>query len=236
MTGTMPSEHIQFLVAGYVLGDLDADEATELERLMQHDPAIAQEVAQMQIALERSYGSPEAQPPAQLRAAILEAATPRKLRSLPLSRALNVAAAVLIIALGFNNYRLWQLLQTSQAQVATLTYSLRATSTNQATATLAVDPKTLNASLQVNGLPPLPEGKVYALWTVVEPNAPFTVDAKGAILTQAFTVNAQGNVEQKISVPPVFRSQTLVTKVAITVEDATAPQKHEGSPILITSL
>ena len=48
------SEHLQLLIAGYVLGDLDLNEATEFEQILTADPAIAAEVAQMQQALELS--------------------------------------------------------------------------------------------------------------------------------------------------------------------------------------
>jgi anti-sigma-K factor RskA len=239
---TMPSEHIQLLIAGYVLGDLDPDEAAEFERLINTDPTIAQEIAQMQTALELAHATPEVNPPTHLRAKILSSTPtePRSRLSFSWTKALNLAAAALIIALSINNYRLWRTVQASQPEVqrlAPLTYSLQTTAgSNQASATLAVDPNRLKASLQVNGLPPLPEGKVYALWTVLEPGAPFTADSKGAILTQAFQVDPQGNAVQDISVPHVFRSKEFVTKVAITIEDARSPQKHEGTPILITSL
>jgi anti-sigma-K factor RskA len=239
MAGTMPSEHLQLLIAGYVLGDLDPDEAIELERLMQTDPSIAEEIAEMQSTLEVSFSTPDVAPPAHLRTAVLarsDRAFPR--RRLSISQMLNVAAAAAIAILGISNYRLWQTLQMSQTEVqrlATLNYSLQSAA-NQGSATLAVDPNRLEASLQVKGLPSLPPGKVYALWTVLEPTAPFTVDAKGAILTDVFQVDAQGNAVQTVSVPHVFRSKEFVTKVAITVEDAVSPQKHEGKPILITSL
>ncbi len=153
----------------------------------------------MQTALEVTHVPPEVNPPTHLRTAILSAGAaqanpqprilPRRTRSFSWSQAMNVAAAALIIALGINNYRLQRTLQATET-----------------------------ASLRVSGLPPLPEGKVYTLWTVVEPNAPFTVDSKGAILTDAFVVDEQENAIQRISVPPVFRNQKFVTKVAITIE------------------
>jgi hypothetical protein len=215
---------------------------------MRDDPAIAEEMAQMQKALEVSYVPPEVNPPTHLRAAILEASTAqsssrpraqtRRTKPFSWGRVMNVAAAALIIGLSINNYRLWRALQASETEVqrlATLTYSLQATAgANQGSATLAVDPNRLEALLQVRGLPPLAEGKVYVLWTVLEPGAPFTVDDKGAILTNAFTVDAQGSAVQEIPVPPAFRNQELVTKVAITVEDAASPHNHKGTPILIT--
>lgn len=245
----MSSEHLQLLIAGYVLGDLDSDEAAEFEQFLADHPAIAEEVSQMQKALELSY-VPEVQPPAHLRSAVLnayesattlETAPARKSsRSFSFSNAMNVAAAVAIVVLSINNYRLWRTLQASQTEtqrLAALTYSLQGTkAANTASATVAVDPNSLEAVLTVKNLPPLPRGKVYVLWTVLKQDAPFTTDSKSAILTEVFNVDVQGNVSQSIVVPKVFRSQGLVSKVAVTVEDAASPQSHRGAPVMITSL
>lgn len=250
----MSSEHLQLLIAGYVLGNLDQEEAAEFERLSAENSAIAEEVTRMQQALELSYALPEANPPDHLRSALLDAhvqqktldsAPPSAARTLsrrrfPWSRAMNVAAAVLIVALGISNYRLRQTLQESRTEtqrLAALTYSLQSTEeANAASATVAVNPNNLEAVLEVKNLPPLPPGKVYVLWTVPKQDAPFTTDSKGAILTEVFTVDAEGNVSQSIIVPKIYRSEELVSKVAITVENAASPQRHEGTPVMITGL
>jgi anti-sigma-K factor RskA len=256
-----PSEHVQLMLAGYVLGDLDPDEATEFEQLLARDPAIAQEVAQMQQALELSYAPAELPPPAHLRSAIMAAqvaempptrssrpATKSNRVSFPWTSAMGAAAAVLIVVLGVNNYQLRQALQTAQTSPSDsptldsltsdlLTYVLERTeAVEDASATVVVNPETLEADLAIQNLPPLPPEKVYVLWTVLEQGAPFTTDDKAAILTEVLDVDAQGNVSQTIAVPSVYRSQELVSRVAITVEDAAAPQRHEGAPVMITSL
>ncbi len=263
MLWSMSSEHLQLLIAGYVLGDLDPDEAAEFEQLLQEHPTIADEVTQLQAALELSYGLPDLDPPSHLRSAILNAQVDqiqpirqteaidiapapdraiKTLRRSPVfwSRALNLAAAALIVVLGVNNYRLRQTLQASQTETQRLTalnYSLKSTEpTNPASATVVINPNSLEAVLTVKDLPPLPPGKVYVLWTLLKQDAPYTTDSKGAILTQAFNVDAQGRVAQPIVVPIAFRSQALVSKVAVTIEDAAAPQKHQGTPILVNSL
>lgn len=260
MARSMPSEyseHLQLMIAGYVLGDLDADEVVEFEQLLATDPAIADEVAQMQNALETAYAPAEVSPPSHLRSAIMAAqaaemvqaaetnswrssrsATTRSARRFSWSQAMGAAAAVVIVALGINNYQLRRALQATQAETPsrTLTYVLQTETAEDASAMVVVNPDTLEATLTVQNLPPLPAGKVYVLWTVLEQGAPFTVDAKSAILTEVLNVDAQGNVSQTITVPRVYRSEELVSKVAITVEDATAPQRHEGKPVMITSL
>ncbi len=244
MAPPLSPEDRQTLIAAYVLGDLSAEEAAAYEGLLAADPSVAAETQQLQQALESAYGAPEVAPPPYLRAAVLAAAAqpaavadPRR-RSLPWRGVLEAVAAGLILVLGVSTYRLSQDLATAQAETrryASLTYQLLATQANStATASVTVDPNRLEATLVVRNLPPLPAGKVYALWTVLPADAPFTVDSKGAILTEAFQVNAQGEYSQVIVVPKAFRSQAWVRKVAITIEEAQAPQKHVGSPILIT--
>ncbi|MBI4783419.1 MAG: anti-sigma factor [Oscillatoriophycideae cyanobacterium NC_groundwater_1537_Pr4_S-0.65um_50_18] len=250
------SEHLQLMIAGYVLGDLDPNEATEFEQILTADPAIAAEVAQMQQALELSYASPEVKPPSHLRSAIMAAQVatqdatsqhrPRaaqKARLFPWGRAMGVAAAVLIVALGINNYQLRQALQAAESQPqpmptsGSLTYVLERTAAlDRASATVVVNPNTLKANLTIRNLPPLPPGKVYVLWTVLKQGAPFTTDQKEAILTKVLNVDAEGSISQSIAVPVVYQSKELVSRVAITVEDAAAPQQHEGTPVMITSL
>lgn len=252
MAMSMPSEELQLLIAGYVLGDLSPEEATEFEQLLAQDPAIAVEVAHMQAALETTYATVEMPPPPELRSRILAAAQPapsqprniinlHKASQFVSPRSLvEIAAAALIVALGINNYRLSQALQISQAETqkyAALTYQLQATQANSpAAAKVVVDPNTLKGTIVVQNLPPLPPGKVYVLWTVLAPAAPFTTDAKDAILTQAFEVDERGSSVQEIVAPAAFRSQEFITKVAVTMENATAPQKHVGKPIMVAKL
>lgn len=252
----MLPEELQLLIAGYVLGDLDPEEAAVFEQLLATAPAVAAEVNQIQSALEMAYAPPEVFPSPQLRSNTLAASSSKQNLAEPLEgrsesrshriqswftwgRTVNIAAAVLIFALGISNYRLWQTLQVVQSearQYKTLTYTLQGTKTaSTASAAVAVDPNTLEARLTVQNLPPLPPGKTYVLWTVLKQGAPFTIDSKKAILTDVFIVDAQGNVSQTITVPKVYRSQELVAKVAITVEDMTSPQKHVGTPLLITN-
>jgi anti-sigma-K factor RskA len=160
----MLSEELQLLVAGYVLGDLDPEEAAEFEQFLRENPAIAAEVAQMQAALETTFAVPEVSPPAHLRASILSQAetTPEETNrstSAPVTlrrprilwrRVMDVAAAGLILALGINNYRLWQTLQTTQAtlqQYPLLTYRLNAIQAgSDASAQVVVNPNRLEAT------------------------------------------------------------------------------------------
>lgn len=246
MAMAMPSDELQLLIAGYVLGDLSPEEAASFEQLLAHDPTIAAEVAQMQAALETTYAPSEVAPPTHLRSTILAQAeatnsviVPRSTSrfAFPWRGLMEVAAAGIIGALGITNYQLQQaLVRQSKAPPGTaLTYVLKATQTsNPATAIVVVDPQKLEATISAQNLPPLPPGKVYALWTVVQPNAPFTTDPKQAILTEVFQVDDRGNVTQTTAVPKAYRAKELVRRVAVTIEDANAPHKHTGTPIMIT--
>lgn len=246
----MPSEQLKLLIAGYVLGDLSAEEAKEFEQLLATNVAIAQEVAQMQQALELSYAPLEESPPSHLRSQIMAAhradsiPSPRSITKLPRLSFLSVrivgsVAAALIVALSISNYQLWRSLQVMQAQIQPselLTYSLQAKNARLSSATVAVNPNQLEAMLEVNNLPPLPPDKVYVLWTVLKQDAPFTTDKKNAILTEVFNVDAKGNLSKQIIVSEAYCTQDLIAAIAVTMEDAAAPQKHIGAPILIVKL
>ncbi len=239
----MTSEQLQLLIAGYVLGDLSSNEAKEFEQLLATNPAIVQEVVAMQQALELSYAPPEVSPPSKLRSQLMAykaTPSPRPVARLSLPvRTIGAFAAALIVALGFSNYHLWRSLQVMQAQVKQaeiLTYSLQPKNATFSSATVEVNPNKLEARLKAENLPALPPDKVYVLWTVLKKGAPFTTDKKNAILTEVFGVDAKGNVSKQITMPVAYRTKNAISAIAITTEDATAPQKHAGAPILIVNL
>ena len=255
MTEPISTEELQWLTSGYVLYDLSLEEADTLEQLMASNPAIAQEIDRTQQALELAYACPEMQPPASLRASILNAydaernTTPQAEFSstvVPFSQrrgwlaGLGAVAAMLIVGLSISNLVLWRSLQVLQAQQSTddvLTVSLKPDDIgNAASVEVMIDPTDLQATLNVENLPPLPEGQVYVLWTVVQPDAPFTVDDKDAILTQVFTVDDQGKTVEQMPLPRVYHHRQWLKAIAITIESADAPQRHESSPILIEML
>lgn len=156
----------------------------------------------------------------------------------PWSKILGAIALGTIAILGIANYQLWQSTQTAtttDTQSEQKTYLLNdPDSAKESTAELVVDPNRLDATLSAKDLPPLPPEKVYALWTVVGKDVPYTTDEKGAILTAVFQVDEAGNFNQEIAVPqPHFEPKTI-KKIAITVEDVSAPQAHTGSIFIAT--
>ncbi|MBE9060716.1 anti-sigma factor domain-containing protein [cf. Phormidesmis sp. LEGE 11477] len=290
MNISSPSEQ-QLLLAGYILGDLNADESQAFEQLLANDPTVQQELAQLQSSLDTVYGQEVAPPPA-LKASVLaaakqstrssvsqrsrdnllvatgsastglEPANTESTSSIDSSKAavkfqrkilllVSGVLAALSLYLGSQNYSLRQAVEALQAEKAALEqtendaelvrYSLDATenatgSEQTSSVEISVNRDRLTAVLDVKGLPVLSEDQVYALWTVIPEDTPATKDAKNAILTAVFKVDEAGNQIEEIVLPSVFREQTQVEAIAVTVESADAPQDHESSPILFRQL
>ncbi|WP_346292385.1 anti-sigma factor [Sphaerothrix gracilis] len=248
MTGSVSSEHQQLLIAGYVLGDLSPKEAAIFEQMLAGNPDLMREVEQMQRILEMAYVN-ETPPPAHLKASILSAYELAQTATMPQKsasvisfsswqKAWGAIAAALIVALGISNYTLWRSLQTASREelpATALTFDLEPTETAtvSGSVSLTIDPDSLEGSLSAENLPPLPADQVYALWTVVAPDAVVTADEKNAILTDTFTVDETGELAKTITVPSIFRDRSQVVAVAVTIENAAAPQQHLASPILI---
>ncbi|MEN9230223.1 MAG: anti-sigma factor [Thermostichus sp. DG02_5_bins_236] len=240
-------EELQLWLAGYVLGDLSPEEAEGLQAILKQQPQLQQELEALQRTLEIAHDVEEIQPPSSLRASVLQAQAEQARQPLqtPMGepsrgsrfRLLGALAAGLIVALGLGNLYLWRRLQVAQVQElpgAVLTYELQPIAeTLTGSVTVQVDPGRLQGRLVARDLPPLPEGRVYALWVVLEPGAPFTTDEAGAILTQTFRVDEAGNLEQELRLPTVFQSVQWVRTVAITEEEDSRPQAHQGSPLWI---
>ncbi len=255
MSQITPSERIQLLVAGYVLGNLSSDEAAELTRLIEENPSLLEDVADLQDASEFAQDITEVTPPPTLRSRVLESSqrptkpqrlsAPTSLRNRRFSWPLvgNAIAAVLVVALGVNNYRLRQDLTAERANSSQLnvgnaellTYSLASPEpTDPGTASIVINPTTLEAELTAQKLIPLPADKVYAVWTLPEQTVPVTTNDNGAILADVFRVNAQGDVGTKLTIPAVHRRPGAVAKMAITVEDAASPQLQNGAIVLVS--
>lgn len=255
---TLPSDCEQLLISGYVLGDLSPAEALLFEEMLRENPDLREQVTAMQQALDLAYTYPEVKPSDTLRDRILATANSQatedrlvkpgavnnseanSVRGFILSgnKILGAIAIAIIAALSIINYRLWQTIQTaniSNTKGDRLVYLLRSQDLNQkSTAKLIVDPDRLNATLTVDNLPPLPPEKVYALWTVVGKDVPYTTDEKGAILTAVFQVDESGNFTQEIAVPQPHLEPRTIDKIALTIEDISAPQAHQGSIFIST--
>lgn len=156
---------------------------------------------------------------------------------------LSAMAALLIAGLGITNYYLWRSLQTAlpprppvqsgrePQRTINVTLTPPPDAPSQSSATVALDLVRLRGTITPQ-LPPLPEGKVYVLWTVLAADAPFTTDDKNAILTHKFT----GTAEEMVLLPPVYQDIRWVRELAVTIEDAAAPQRHAADPVLMMAL
>ena len=255
MAEPMSNEEQELLVAGYVLGDLDAEEAAILSRQFAANPSLWRKAQQLQSSLEVVFSPSEIAPPAHLKAAILqqaqvqssatsnvvsntyaESSARRRFVSAPWLKVWSGIAALIIGGLSISNFLLWRALRSSRFALdnqAKLEFVLEAEDTNaSASAILIADPNMLKATLTVENLPPLPADQVYVLWTILKENASYTTDDKNAILTQVFTVDETGQFTDDILLPRAYVEEGIVSAIAITAEDADAPQKHESPPIL----
>ena len=233
MASSIPSECEQLLISGYVLGNLSSAEATLFESILQENPEVARQVKELQQSLELAYFPAEVAPPSTLKDKLLDAVVassnssaelkktsflPQWLQKLSWQKVLVAISATLIVGLGITNYLFWQSLQRASMEIPEskqLVYWLRGiNSASDAEAKLTVNPRQLNATLTVSNLSSLPQGQVYALWTVLGQDAPFTKDAKGAILTEVFRVNERGEVAKKIALPRVHRHEEQILKMA----------------------
>lgn len=269
------TDQISLLLAGYVLGTLDAAEAEMFAQMVVEDPALVEQIDQMQQALESAYDMPELAPPPQLREKVLAAVShpekrtnlesapaelpaepigiapaPERRSSVRTSPSLKAVAIALLTALGlstFFNYMLWRSLKqqvvitpapSPQEQTArSLIFQLSSTESSQpGTAEVSVNPNTLTAKINTSELPSIAPDEVYVLWTVLKPEAPFTTDAKGAILTTIFEVDEQGSASKTLSLPTVFQQPELIAALGITVELAESPQRHTGAPVLLSPI
>lgn len=263
---SLPPECQQFLVSGYVLGNLSPAEAALFAEMLAENPSLIEQVREMQQALDLTYNPPEVPPPAGLRDRILASANAQKANTTntatptpattadtatntsststavssdnpiksKLALILGAIALSTITLLGINNYRLWRMVKTADiVQTDSRTYLLQGES-SEAQVKLIVDADRLEATLIAKNLPPQPLDKVYALWTVVGKDVPYTTDQKGAILTAVFQVDESGNFEREIALPQPHLEPKTIKKMAITVEDIAAPQAHEGSIFIDT--
>jgi len=277
MGQSAPTDQISLLLAGYVLGTLDAAEAEMFAQMVIEDPALIEQVDQMQQALESAYDMPELAPPPQLKEKVLAAvvlnseqltnreSTPAEpigiapafeqrssiqTSAIRTARALKAIAIALLAALGlstFFNYMLWRslkqqvvitpILPPQEQTTRSLTFQLSSTESSQiGTAEVSVNPDTLTAKLNTSQLPSIADDEVYVLWTVLKPEAPFTTDAKSAILTTTFEVDEQGSTRETLAVPAVFQQPELIAALGITVEPAESPQSHTGAPVLLSPI
>jgi anti-sigma-K factor RskA len=236
MTEPLTPQSIETLSAGYVVGDLDRDEAEIFEQLLAEDPTLAAHVHQLQSILDQVvYDLNSVEPPASLEERILAAAsaTPRTSRPKKSRAALITvmvsAATLLLFCLGVDNYRLRQdrlvaqdikaLLQQSQTQL----FAFEAVNASDATAgSFVVNLKQRQGILALQNLSAPSTGKVYRLWAI----------ADGEKIPCGTLKNSnEGKITEKFWMPADFYD-TGISGLFVTLEGSESSRYPTGPTIL----
>jgi anti-sigma-K factor RskA len=239
MTEPLTPEAIETLAAGYVVGDLDRAEAEVFEQLLVEDLAVAAEVKRLQATLDQVvYGLNSVTPPAHLQSAILTSAInaepPQRKRSGQRSRLrwqpiVGTAAALLILYLGVDNYRLRQDYSIAQninallQQPETKFFPLKAVDTaNTTTGSFVVNLEQRQGILTVQNLAAPPSNKVYRLWAIADGEK---------IPCGTVNINSQGKVLEKFWMPADFYDAGI-SKLFVTLESSESSRLPTGPTVL----
>lgn len=252
MTDPLP-ENWEDLIAGYTLGNLDAEEAVDLERLLATHPQLRLEIersAKTAVLLARTVPQPAAPP--QLRQKLMAAAARPEVRPLPIQPrsafpwrvAIGSAAAIVLLALGGDNLRLRQQLvvaeqslteaqrelREQQATIASLEqrdsafFRLTGKGNLAAAGSAIFPPNSQEVIVSVKDLPPAPEGEIYRIWAIVE-------NQSEPIFCGQFTTNPDGAITRSWKTPPAIANAT-VSKLVITTELIDAPRRPQGTAVM----
>jgi anti-sigma-K factor RskA len=219
----------------YVLGELPAADARALERRMTSDDALAGEVRRLRATLGLLPYATVADPPAALRARVLEAAEQqhravqaRRPPRVVWSRFAAAIAATLAIVFGLDAYRTRQDLAMQQ-QVARILLEPNVVRTfdvagGGAVGRVALDLDSKRGAVVLRGAKTLPAGQTYRLWAQV---------AEKAVPCGDFRAAADGTVLAQFSVP-VDAYTAPIGKLFVTVEPA-GPGERPTGPVVMQS-
>jgi len=223
------------LAVQYVLGELPAVDARDLERRMQSDLGLAAEVRRLRDTLGLLPYATAAEPPPDLRGKILAAAEVRRRptrqaapRRIVWSRFVAAAAATIALVLGVDAYRTRRELAIQQ-QLAQLllepnvvrTFALQG---GGAVGTVALDLDAKRGAVVLRGASPLPMGQIYRLWAQV---------ADRAVPCGDFTAAGDGTVRTQFRVP-VEAYTAPIGKLFVTVEPSGRGETPTG-PVVMQS-
>ncbi len=236
MTESLTPEAIEILAAGYVVGDLDRTEVEVFEQMLAENPALVTEVKQLQATLDQVvYSLNSVEPPPHLQSAILASATTtfrpsqHKQSRLPWRTVMGGVAALLILYLGVDNYRLRQdyriaqdintLLQQSQTQL----FSLKGVNASDlAAGSFVVNLEQRQGILAVQNLVPPPTGKVYRLWAIADGEK---------IPCGTLKINPQGKVLDKFWMSADFYD-TGISRLFVTLESSETTRYPTGVTVM----
>ncbi|MBF2049886.1 MAG: anti-sigma factor [Elainella sp. C42_A2020_010] len=258
MTRSARPDNWQDLIAGYALGNLSPEEAEALQQLLSEHPELAEEVNRLQEVLALiPYDVPEHDPPAHLREAILAAAQadeplprlfdpthaglqpdksepPQPIKPRPAIHWWGLGGAVAaaaLLALGLENQRLRQEVETNRPIVAALQqpdariYALEGTENAVgASGSIVITPQQQQVLVVAQNLPPLPQGQAYRLWAMPK-------NSKNPAYCGQFNTGTNGTVSTLWSISEA-RCQTAPSQLLITAESATAPPVPQGELVM----
>ena len=241
MTGPSTPEHLEALAAGYVAGDLDTAEAEEFQQLLAANPELLTEVKLLEETLDDVlYGLNEVEPPLHLRSAILKAANvPANRYPVPnpalswariAGRTAGSIAALLVLALGIDNYRLRQDLRlvnnvnTMLQHSETRLFSLKSVQmADMASGSVVMDLEQQKFAIAIRNLPTPPVGHVYRLWAVTD----------GEKIPCGQVSASQGIVLDRLSVPSDLYDS--VSGLILTLEPV-QPTPDPVGPVVMKSI
>jgi Anti-sigma-K factor rskA len=231
------------LAAAYVLDELELSEVAAFERMMVENPALRQEVRELQTILGGlALDVPQLQPPTHLRAQVLQLAdTNRELAAVPpkkiaWSKVIAIFATIAAAALSIDNLRLRQDLSFAQQQtpekVANLLQrpnskliALTAQTTGSSGGTVLFTPgQWQEVVISVKNLPPLSAKQVYRLW--------LTLNNQQVIYCGEFRTDGRGNASQPIQPPQAPPPGTKATGLFVTVDLENAPTLPTGTRVI----
>ena len=240
------SEEEKELAAGYVLGDLSAEEMQQFEQLLQQHPDLLQEVQAMQVSFRlMPHALPTVAPPPQLLDRILveNAATTavsepffKPLRSLSWSKLIAIIATLVALLLGIDNFWLRQQLRLAQEpdteRVATILQrpnssliALKGEDGSTAAGTLLFTPgQWQEVIISLGNLPPLPPDQIYRMW--------LTLKNGKTLFCGEFNTNAQGSVFIRLNPPKTPPKGVKATGIFVTIDSMSAPPEATGKQVM----
>ncbi len=253
-------ETLEDLLTRYVLGELRGDDAVELEGLIAERPDLTVELQRLQRTVGLMPYAAVAAPPPDLRGRVLRAAEgidvradaptsspnhkERDPRITPISRAgrtrggapwrkiVGSIAALLIIALAWDGFRLRQELAlqrdvttTLQEPNVVLSFALHGTGASLAAGSAVLDLDAKKAAVAIRGLPPLPADQVYRLWARV---------GDEMVRCGEFKVNAEGAVVNQFTIP-VDAYTEPVRALVLTAEPAISAGHPVGRTVMVST-
>lgn len=218
----------------YVLGELAAPEARDLERRMTSDTALADEVRRLRATLGLLPFGVAADPPPGLRAKVMQAAEAKsrartvRPRRVVWSQFAAAIAATLAIVFGIDSYRTHRELE-MQRQVASLLLEPNvvksfAVAGDGAVGTVALDLDSKRGAVVLRGAKGLPPDRTYRLWAQV---------ADRAVPCGDFRPASDGTVRAQFQVP-VDAYTAPIGRLFVTVEPAGEGDRPTG-PVVMQS-